>query len=150
MGKRAELDWTIVIDKPVEEVFDYLVDIDRHHEWSAGPFRVEEVSERPLAAGTTWTSFGFQPPNEQDHRNEVTVTELVRPSRFAVTAVDDGEEYRTTYVLAPEGSGTRLERHMDIPKPGGAAGLAFAGVVKAFIKPGVQKTLEMFKANVEG
>jgi uncharacterized protein YndB with AHSA1/START domain len=150
MGKRAELDWTIVVDKSADEVFDYLVDIDRHHEWSTGDFRVEDVSERPLAVGTTWTSYGFQPPKEQDHRNEVTVTELVRPSRFAFTALDGGEEYRTTYVLTPEGAGTKVERHMDIPKPGGAAGLAFGGVVKAFIKPGVQKTLETFKANVEG
>lgn len=150
MGKRAELDWEIVVEKPAEAVFDYLVDVDRHHEWSTGAFRVEDVSERPLAVGATWTSYGFQPPKEQDHRNEVTVTELVRPSRFAFTAFDDGEEYRTTYVLTPEGSWTKIERHMDIPKPGGAAGLAFAGVVKAFIKPGVQKTLETFKANVEG
>ena len=52
-------------------------------------------------------------------------------------------------MLTPEGGGTRLERHQDIPKPGGAAGLAFGGVVKAFIKPGVQQTLETLKSNVE-
>lgn len=150
MAKRAEMDWSIVIGTSPEEVFDYLVDVNRHHEWAHGDFRVEDVSDTPLKAGSTWTSYGFQPPKSPDHRNDVTVTALERPTRFAFTALDKGEEYLTSYTLVPDGAGTRLERTMDIPKPGGAAGLAFGGIVKTIIKPGVQKTLETFKSNLEG
>jgi len=150
MAKRVTADWTVVVDRPVEQVFDYLTDISRHHEWASGEFRIENLTEGPLAVGSTWTSYGFQPPNSKDHRNDVTVTELVRPSRFAFAAADRGDETINSYVLTAEGSGTRVERTMDFPKPGGPMGLAFPGLLKGVIKPGIQKTMEVFKANIEG
>ena len=150
MGKRVVMDWTVVVDKAPDEVFEYLVDISRHHEWSSGDFRIEDVSDLPLRVGSTWTSFGFQPPNSKDHRNEVTVTELVPSSRFVFVAADKGEDFVNTWVLTPEGSGTKVERTMDVPKPGGAMGVAFSSIVKTVIKPGVQKGMDKFKANIEG
>jgi uncharacterized protein YndB with AHSA1/START domain len=149
MSKRVVMDWTITVDRPADEVFAYLADIERHHEWASGEFRVEDLSEGPLAVGSTWTSYGFQPPNHKDHRNDVTVTELVSPSRLVFVAKDGGEDFVSTFDLTSVGDGTRVDRILDVPKPGGAMGLAFGGIVKTIIKPGVQKTMETFKSNIE-
>jgi uncharacterized membrane protein len=79
------------------------------------------------------------------------VTEFDRPSRFVFVAKDDkGDEFVNTYVLTAEGSSTRMDRTMEFPKPGGAAGMAFPTILKTVIKPSMQKTLETFKSNVEG
>jgi uncharacterized protein YndB with AHSA1/START domain len=150
VSKRVVMDWEIVVDKSPEEVFEYLTDIARHHEWASGDFRVEDVSDLPLRVGSSWTSYGFQPPGSKDHRNDVTVTELVPSSRFVFVAADGGEDYINTWVLTPEGSSTKVERTMDVPKPGGPMGVAFGSIVKTVIKPGVQKGMDKFKANIEG
>jgi len=149
MGKRVELEWSIGIDKAPEEVFDYLVDLGRHHEWAHGDFRVENVSDTPLEVGSTWTTYALKPPSTPGHRTDTTVTALERPTRFAITVLDDGEEHYTTYVLTPDGAGTLLRQTLDLPKPGGAVGLAFNKMIKPHIESGVGKTLEVFKAGAE-
>lgn len=150
MAKRLTADWTVLVDRPPADVFAYLTDVERHHEWSSGDFRVEDLSPGPMAVGTSWTSYGFQPPSTKDNRNDVVVTEYVPSSRFVFVARDDKkDEFVNTWVLSPEGDGTRVDRTMDFPKPGGAAGLAFPAILKSVVKPGIQKTMDTFKANLE-
>jgi uncharacterized protein YndB with AHSA1/START domain len=134
--------------RPPEQVFAHLVDLERH-EWSPGDYRVEDCSHAELEVGATWTAYGFRPPSTPDCRTEATVEELVPGERLTlVTQSDDGEQ-RYAYELTPEKGGTRVDREMQMPRPGGAQGFAVDRVAKLIIKPAMQKHLEEFLVQVD-
>lgn len=149
MKDRASATWTVHVDRSPQEVFDYLGDVRRVAEWSPKAYRVEGLAEGPVHQGTTFTSYGWL-PKDDDHRNDVEITECVAPSRLKLVSRDDGGHTVNTYVLTPDGQGTRVDRTMDLPRPAGFQGAIFPMVVSAFIKPGVGKGMKMFKSNLEG
>jgi uncharacterized protein YndB with AHSA1/START domain len=149
VAKVITIENSIVVDSTPEQVFAYLTDLDRQHEWSPGDFRVENLSDPELKVGTTWTSYGFQPPNTHDHRNDATVTEYVPGERFAFDVIDGSDTHQYSYTLTAVDGGTQLDRVMEMPKPGGPQGIAVEGVAKMIIKPGMQKNLEKLKKHVE-
>jgi uncharacterized protein YndB with AHSA1/START domain len=139
--------WTVEVNRSPQEVFDYLADVTKHAEWSPKPYRIEGLSG-PVGMGTTFTSFGWI-PRDKDHRNDVEVTEWNPPSALTLTSTEKGEKIVNRFVLTPTGSGTRVERTMDMPKPPGVVGAIFPLFLGAFIKPAVQKGMNMFKQHAE-
>jgi uncharacterized protein YndB with AHSA1/START domain len=140
---------TVDIAKPPTEVFAYLADVQRHAEWSPRPYRVDGLTAgAPVSAGTQFTSYGWL-PNDKDHRNEVQVTELQAPNRLVLDALDGGEHFISTFTVTPSGSGSRVQRVMDMPRPSGFVGLIFPVILSALITPDVKKGLGKLKANVE-
>jgi uncharacterized protein YndB with AHSA1/START domain len=147
VGRRIEIRTAVTVDRPADQVFDYLVDVTRHSEWSPKPYRAEGVTA-PLAPGSTFTSVGWV-PGDKEHENQVEVTAVDRPSRFAFAAKEKGEQFVNTFTLTPQGSGTTVERRIDMPRPGGVLGAVFPLVAKGFVQPAVGKGLKMFKTRVE-
>jgi uncharacterized protein YndB with AHSA1/START domain len=147
MGRRIAISTAVTVDRPADQVFDYLVDVTKHGEWSPKPYRVEGVTA-PLAPGSTFTSWGWV-PGDKEHENEVEVTAVDRPSRFAFAAKEKGEQFVNTFTLTPQGTSTRVERHIDMPRPGGLLGAVFPLVANGFVKPAVGKGMKMFKARAE-
>jgi uncharacterized protein YndB with AHSA1/START domain len=147
MSARAEVRTAVTVDKPVEQVYDYIVDLTKHGEWSPKPYRVEDLNE-PVHEGTTYTSYGWI-PGDKDHRNDVTVTELHRPDRIVLTSTEQGEQFVNTFTLTAEAGGTKVERVIDMPKPKGFAGMMLPVLIPTFIKPAVGKGLKMLKQKVE-
>ena len=147
MGRRAEIRSSVTVNKPAEQVFDYLVDVAKHSEWSPKPYRVEGVTG-PVAVGTAYTSYGWL-PGDKDHRNDVSVTALDRPHRFVLTATEKGEQFVNTFTLTQRGDATELERVIDMPRPGGVTGLLLPVLIPTLIRPNVAKGLSMLKARVE-
>lgn len=45
---------SVVIERPLEEVFAALTDVARHTEWARGPAEINDVSDNPVRLGTTW------------------------------------------------------------------------------------------------
>lgn len=149
MGRRVNVVVSVVVERPSEEVFDYLNDVARHGEWSPKAYRVEGVEVgTPAEEGTRYASYGWL-PNAKDHRNDVEVTQVQRPDRLILTATDRGEKFMHTFTLSPAGSGTRLERAVDMPHPGGPVGVVFPLIVRFLIKPDVSRGLGMLKAKLE-
>ena len=118
----------IFIQAPVERVFEYLADVEKHVEWSGtlsfGLERITKVTEGPLEVGSKFRSVG-----KLSHRAGVedssTVTELEPNQRLAWETVSDGagqqNTFRWAYTLQPRGDATTLtytllERRFD-PKP---------------------------------
>jgi hypothetical protein len=93
---------TVVVQRPQQEVFDYLTQVSRHGEWSPKPWRVEG-DPGALIQGSKFTSYGWV-PGDKEHRNEVEVTE----------------------------SGTSVERTFEFPDPTGPIRMIFptTGVLK--------------------
>lgn len=147
MSGRKSVVTSVTVDRPPAEVFEYLVDVRKHAEWSPKPFRVEGVNG-PVSKGTTFTSYGWV-PRDSNHRNEVEVTECDPPSRLVLTSTERGEQFINTFAVSAEGAGSKLVRTMDMPVPGGVLGLLLPLLVPALIKPDQQKGLNKLKANLE-
>ena len=148
MAGRIKETFTVQVDRPQQQVFDYIADISRHAEWSPKPYRVEDVKEVPGRVGTTFTSFGWI-PGDKEHRNDCEVTASNPPDTFVITSRERGEEFINTFQLTPQNGGTKVVREMDMPKPGGALGLVFPVIIKVVARPGVQKGMNMLKDNLE-
>jgi uncharacterized protein YndB with AHSA1/START domain len=147
MGERSATDFTVTIDRAPDVVFDYLCDVSKHAEWSPKPFRVEGSSGR-VKAGDHSTSVGAI-PGDKNHRNDVTVTECTLPGRLVLDSVEKNQHFINTFVVEPEGSGTKVTRTVDAPKPDFPVSLAFPLILAAVIRPDVNKGLRNLKGILE-
>ena len=147
MSGRAKAQLSILVNRKPEEVFAYLSDVRKHAEWSPKAYRVEGV-DGPVQLGSTFTSYGWV-PKDPDHRNDVEVTAFDAPRRIEFTGREKGENFLTTYVLTPQGNETKVEKFLDMPKPGGLGGALFPLVLGGFIKPATNKGMKMLKAKLE-
>ena len=142
---RASID----VARPAEQVFAAVADLRGHADWSPKPYRTEGLPDgAPVVQGTRYTSYGWL-PNDKDHRNEVEVTELAAPTRLVLTATESGEQFVTTFTVTPTGTGSRIERVADMPKPGGVVGLLFPVLLKLLIQPDMTKGLTNLKTTLE-
>ncbi|MEP6695649.1 MAG: SRPBCC family protein [Pseudonocardiales bacterium] len=149
MARRATVVSSVHVDRSAAEVFDYLADVARHAEWSPKPYRVEGITAgEQVVNGSRFTSIGWL-PNDKTHRNEVEATEVQAPTRLVLTSTDSGQQFISTFRLTPAGSGTDIERVMDMPRPGGLAGALFPLISAVLIKPDVKKGLGKLKTTLE-
>lgn len=147
MAARIVANFSTTIDRAPEVVFDYISDVSKHSEWSPKPFRVEGSPGR-VKAGDTFASIGTI-PGDKNHRNEVTVAECSPPRRLVLDSIEKDEHFINTFELEAEGSGTRLTRIVDAPKPAFPLSVVFPLIMAAFIRPDVEKGLRNLKHNLE-
>lgn len=119
---------SIYIEAPADRVFAYLVDVERHVEWSGelsfGLETVEKVTPGPLRAGSVFKSMG-RLSSRAGVEDTSTVTEIEPHRRLAWETVSSSAQqqntFRWAYTLEHQGEGTRLiysleARHFR-PKP---------------------------------
>jgi uncharacterized protein YndB with AHSA1/START domain len=102
----------VLIDRPREEVFDYLADIANHPEFSdhyLTEWRLTRVESVGRGAGAR---FKIEAPLDRYAYGDMTFIEVERPHRI-VAAGRSGKFNRnktwTTWTLSPSGSATRVE-----------------------------------------
>jgi len=148
MDNRMVATLGVNINRPADEVFEYLRDVHRHNEWSPKPYRVEGI-EGLVEAGSTFVSYGWL-PGKSDNRNDVEVTAFEPGRKIEFTATQDGHKFLNTFVLTPDGDKTRVEKTIDFYKPGGFAGTFVMPILfPALIKPATQKAMVMLKDQLE-
>jgi carbon monoxide dehydrogenase subunit G len=99
---------SVVIDRPIEEVFAFLADGENDPKFSPRVQRIEKKTDGPAGAGTVYAS--TVKDAGMTTTREFELTEVVPPTRIrwtersknAVTAPEGG------YDLAPVGEGTRV------------------------------------------
>jgi uncharacterized protein YndB with AHSA1/START domain len=99
---------TVVIDRPIEEVFDFLADGENDPKFSPRVLEIRKTTDGPPGEGTVYASTVKDAGMKT--KREFKLTEFERPTRIRwtevsknlVTAPEGG------YDLAPEGTGTRL------------------------------------------
>ena len=123
MEQRATVRAAVAVDRPPEQVFAYVADVSRHGQWSPKKLRVTDLpADGELTVGTTFTSYGHL-PGRPEHRNDVRVLELDPPRRLVLESTDASGTYRSTFEVAPNGSGSTVVRELEMPRPGGLLGL---------------------------
>jgi uncharacterized membrane protein len=74
-----KIESTAVINRPIEEVFAVLSNLENNPKWSSAFLEVKRTSEGPIAVGTTWRA--VQKAFGQGLESEVEVTEY-EPNRM--------------------------------------------------------------------
>jgi uncharacterized protein YndB with AHSA1/START domain len=147
MSNRMIKSWSVEVKTQPGRAFEYLTDIAKHAEWSPKPFRVEPVPTLPLKHGDKFQSFGWA-PGDKDHVNDVEVTDIDSPRRLVLTSIDDGKRYVSQFDVEATDHGARITRTVDAPKPTGMMALLFPLIFVLFIKPEVEKGMQMLQENL--
>jgi uncharacterized protein YndB with AHSA1/START domain len=104
----GRFDATVVIDRPIEEVFDFLADGENDPKFSPRVLEIKKTTDGPPDVGTVYASTVKDAGMKT--KREFRITEFERPTRIRwaeqsknlITASEGG------YDLAPEGEGTRV------------------------------------------
>ncbi len=145
----SSLEWSVKINRSPEDVYAYLADFSKHAEWSPKPYSVVTLTDGPLGVGSKLRSTGYLPGSKKAHDNEVEITVADPGKRLAFTALEKDQTFTSDFELTANGGGTRLVRTLDLPEMTGAIKIVFPLVKSFVIKPGIQKGLDMLKANLE-
>jgi hypothetical protein len=96
---------SIDIDMPREQVYEYVSDLTKHHEWAANAIRLEPD-------GDGFRSYGRQLRHE--NRNILTIVQRQSPTRFAFESL--GREGRFRHMFEIEGAAgkTRLTKRFEV------------------------------------
>jgi carbon monoxide dehydrogenase subunit G len=146
----AVVETAIKINKPVEQVFAFITNLENQKKLSTYITGIE-VSE-PVQLGTKYkietTSMGFK---------NVTANEVVSfdPNRkFGVKtfAAPPASDVTNTYLLEEEGDGTKLTLQMDaVLTPAGMPNVpGMEDVMKTQMKAGLDSTMAAMKKAIEG
>jgi uncharacterized membrane protein len=101
----SEIRESVEIDKPPEEVFAYLDDVERHGEWQEDIVDVERVTEGPTRQGTRVRETRHVPGGNRSMMYEVTAHDPPRQSSFRV--LDGPIRAVGTISVEPAGDGTK-------------------------------------------
>jgi hypothetical protein len=131
---------TTVINKPVDQVFSYVVDVNNHKAWQAGIQAARAAPTGPVAAGTLYTYTSEVMGRKMDTSMKVSRFEANKTWAIETTGVPRPVE--TVYTFAPEGSGTKLTISMELT--GG-----FPAAAEGMIKQQMQKSLDEQGARIK-
>ena len=114
----SEIKESVEINRPPNDVFAYLDDVERHGEWQEDIVNVERVTEGPTRQGTHVKETRHVPGGNRSMTYEVTEHDPPRKSSFrvldgpiravgtiSVEPVGDGTKSRVTIAMDFEGHG---------------------------------------------
>jgi carbon monoxide dehydrogenase subunit G len=138
---------TAVVDRPIEQVFDFLADGTNDPKFSPRVLEIAKATDGPVGVGTVFKST-VKDAGVKTNR-EFEITEFERPTRIRwaersknqVTAPEGG------YDLAPEGGGTRVTVHNVLE--GHGVGKLFAPLALRSARKGADQFAQSIKAAVE-
>lgn len=104
----------ILVHAPLETVFEYVSDLNRHPEWSSGRLRMEALTSGPIAVGKEYISHG-EFAIQKDRQNTVRITEYAPPHKFGFIATDpDVGDVTHVFTFARKDRGVRITRTMTL------------------------------------
>jgi uncharacterized protein YndB with AHSA1/START domain len=113
----ARIDGDIVIDRPLEEVFDYVADQSNEPQYNPQMVRAEKITAGRVGVGTRFRSAVGSRGRTADMLIEVTSYD--RPRRLASATTMRQAEISYTLTFEPAGTGTRM-RWSGLVRPKGA------------------------------
>jgi hypothetical protein len=140
----ASFENTVIIRRPVEDVFAFLADFQNVPKWNYAIVETTKVSPGPVGVGTTYRQIRSV-PSRSEESFEVTVFEPA--SQLEVQGQIGPFRARISYLLEPTGSDTRLRNAVDL----GFSGLSslVAPLAAARVKHAVAANLDTLKQLLE-
>ncbi len=112
----AHVHGDVVIDRPVDEVFDFVADERNEPTYNAAMTRVEKLTDGPIGQGTRYRATVTSMGRPVDMVIETTSYE--RPTVLASTTTMSWAVIRGTLAFAPDGEATRLTWDWDVAPTG--------------------------------
>ncbi len=133
----ASFENTVIIQRPVEEVFAFLADFQNVPKWNYAIVETTKTSPGPVGVGTTYHQTRSI-PTRSDERFQVTAFQPAR--RLEIQGQIGPFHARIGYLLEPTDSGTRLTNAVDL---GGSGPLALvAPLATSRVKHAVAANLD--------
>ena len=137
----AKIETSIVINRPIEEVFAVLSDLENNAKWSSGFVEVKKTSEGPIGVGTTWRA--IQKVLGQRIETEAELTEYEPNRKFAAKSKSGPIPVEVRQTFDPVEAGTRVSIEGQL-EPGG-----FFKMAEPLVTRMLKRTLETDFANVK-
>jgi uncharacterized protein YndB with AHSA1/START domain len=96
---------TIHLNRPIEQVFAFLMDTSKLSTWQSNLIKTEKITEGPLRAGSRFKEVRRLGRRESEIQAEITVFE---PNRRFETKTLSKPHVTVSYSLESEDEGTRL------------------------------------------
>ncbi len=97
---------TIHLDKPVEQVFAFLMDTTQLTTWQTNLIKIDKITEGPLRMGSRFQEVRRLGRRESEIQGEITAFELNK--RFETKTLAK-PQVTVSYFLQPEDGGTRVK-----------------------------------------
>jgi carbon monoxide dehydrogenase subunit G len=101
-----QFDKSIWINRPQQEVFDYVTDLTNDPAWQTGIMSNERTSDGPVGAGNTWHYKVKNLGRTMEVDIEVTGYDL--PNSASVKAIGGPVPFENTYTFESKDGGTQL------------------------------------------
>jgi uncharacterized protein YndB with AHSA1/START domain len=141
----VRIEGTTLVERPVEEVFDFVADERNEPKYNPQMLHVGKVTPGAVRVGTQWRA--VMESRDRLLELDIEVTEFDRPHTIGSTTRMDSAEIRGRVTFEPDPAGTRLSWSWDL-RPRGLmrlAGPLLARVGRqqeAEIWAGLKRTLE--------
>lgn len=96
---------SIHLNRPVEQVFAFLIDPGNLRAWQSNLIESEQLTEKPLRVGTRFREVRRMGRRASEYQAEIT--EFETNKRFATRTLSTPQA-SVSYILEPENNGTRL------------------------------------------
>ncbi len=102
----TRIEGSIVINRPPEDVFDFVADEHNEPRYNPGMVHVEKLTPEPVGVGTRWRT--TLETRGHPIRMDVEVTEHARPTRLGTRSTLSTAEITGGLTFTPHPSGTRM------------------------------------------
>jgi uncharacterized membrane protein len=144
----ARIKKDILINVPLQQVFDSLYDFESIPQWMVGMEKVRNISPGGRGAGSSFEWTYNMVGVKFDGSSRIVSLE---PLREAIVESTGGIDSTWTWTYATEGEGTRLTCDMEYRVPGAGLGkIADKLVVERTNTKNMEKSLTNLKALLEG
>jgi hypothetical protein len=104
---------SVTIDRPIDQVFAYLVALDPHlPEWASGVLSMRRTTPEPLGVGARLE--GTSQMLGRPVRWQYTVTTFGPPTTFGGSVHSAAFDFTELYTLEALGSSTRINQHAEV------------------------------------
>jgi uncharacterized membrane protein len=109
MAKKMKVEYSVAINKPIEQVWNFLTDFQNTPKWDIGVLETKKTSEGPAVLGTTFQNIGpflgrtsvrEYKVTEYEPNKKVTV-KLMTPAKFI-------QQAEVSYAFEPAENGTKV------------------------------------------
>jgi uncharacterized protein YndB with AHSA1/START domain len=104
----TKLEASVVINRPVEEVFTFVSDFENSTQWMAELVEAKQTSEGPLGVGTTVSAVAKPLGRRAESTQEVVEYEPNR--KFAIKSISGPVNSQDNYTFESVAGGTKVTR----------------------------------------
>lgn len=124
---------SVIINRPIEDVFAYVSNLQNQPAWQSGLFEVRQINQGALGVGSQyamvrkslWLKF----------ESNVEFVEYVPNRKFVLKSLSGSVPYEDTYLFEPVAGGTRLTNVIEMQPSG------WMGLMEAMISGNVEREM---------